>query len=211
MGDLNLTDGLYQAYGQDLLVRRGVLNFTGPVGLPYISLEAIRNPKTMNEDVIAGLRVQGLSQNLRAELFSEPEFENPNILSYLIRGKGLNAASDENSSVVISNALLGFGLGQSESALSRLGSSLGVDNLQLSTQGAGDQTQIGVSGKLNERLSVEYRVGVFEEIAEWGLRYQYRPNLYIEATSGAHNALDVFYQIARGTRSQSESNQVFII
>lgn len=208
LGDLNLTDGLYQAYGQDLLVRRGVLNFTGPVGLPYISLEAIRNPKTMNEDVIAGLRVQGLSQNLRVELFSEPEFENPNILSYLIRGKGLSAASDENSSVVITNALLGFGLGQSESALSRFGSSLGVDNLQLSTQGAGDQTQIGVSGKLNERLSVEYRVGVFEEIAEWGLRYQYRPNLYIEATSGAHNALDVFYQIAQGTRSESESNQV---
>ncbi len=208
LGDLNLTDGLYQAYGQDLLVRRGVLNFTGPVGLPYISLEAIRNPNTMDEDVIAGIRVQGLSQNLRAELFSEPEFENPNILSYLIRGKGLNAASDENSSVVITNALLGFGLGQSESALSRLGSSLGVDNLQLSTQGAGEQTQIGISGKLNERLSVEYRVGVFEEIAEWGLRYQYRPNLYIEATSGAHNALDVFYQIAQGSRSETESNQV---
>ena len=47
---------------------------------------------------------------------------------------------------------------------------------------------------------MEYRLGVFNAIAEFGLRYQWLPNLYVEATSGAENALDVFYQLSWGTR-----------
>ncbi len=200
IGDLNLRQGTYQAYGQDLVIRQGKLTFNGPVALPLIAIEAIRNPKTMNDDVVAGIRVQGLSDNLRAELFSEPRLENPDILSYLIRGKGLNASSDENNSVLLTNALLGVGLGQSEGGITRLGDKLGVDELALSTQGAGDQTQLGISGKLNDRLSIEYRVGLFTELAELGLRYELRPNLYVEAISGANNALDIFYQLAIGAR-----------
>jgi translocation and assembly module TamB len=130
--------------------------------------------------------------------------ENPNILSYLIRGKGLDASSDEDNSVILTNALLGYGLGRSADAVSKIGDAFGVDDLQLGTQGQGEQTQIGVSGKLNDRLSIEYRVGVFSAITEFGLRYQWLPNLYLEATSGASNALDVFYEIKWGERQLPE-------
>jgi len=204
MGDINLVDGSYAAYGQDLLIRSGSLNFTGPVSLPYIDIEAIRNPKNMADATIAGLQITGNPNQLKASLFSEPMLENPNILSYLIRGKGLDASSDEDNSVILTNALLGYGLGRSADAVSKIGDAFGVDDLQLGTQGQGEQTQIGVSGKLNDRLSIEYRVGVFSAITEFGLRYQWLPNLYLEATSGASNALDVFYEIKWGERQLPE-------
>ena len=203
IGSVALNNGQYQAYGQDLLIRNGQLIFNGPASLPFIQLEAIRNPKNMNDDVIAGLKISGLANQLDAQLFSEPMLENPNILSYLIRGKDLNDDSQEDNSVILTNAILGFGLGKSQEAISEFGDKIGVQNLQLSTQGQGDNAQLGITGQLNERLSVEYRVGVFNAIAEFGLRYQWLPNLYVEATSGAENALDVFYQLSWGTRENA--------
>lgn len=200
IGTIALHNGQYQAYGQDLLIRNGQLIFNGPASLPFIQLEAIRNPKNMNGNVIAGLKISGLANQLDAQLFSEPMLENPNILSYLIRGKDLNDDAQEGNSVLLTNAILGFGLGKSQEAISEFGDKIGVQNLQLSTQGQGDNAQLGITGQLNERLSVEYRVGVFNAIAEFGLRYQWLPNLYVEATSGAENALDVFYQLSWGTR-----------
>jgi autotransporter translocation and assembly factor TamB len=200
IGSITLNNGQYQAYGQDLLIRNGQLIFNGPASLPFIQLEAIRNPKNMSDDVIAGLKISGLPNQLDAQLFSEPMLENPNILSYLIRGKDLNDDSQEGNSVLLTNAILGFGLGKSQEAISEFGDKIGVQNLQLSTQGQGDNAQLGITGQLNERLSVEYRVGVFNAIAEFGLRYQWLPNLYVEATSGAENALDVFYQLSWGKR-----------
>ena len=208
MGEINIVDGSYAAYGQDLLIRSGSLNFTGPVSLPYIDIEAIRNPKNMADATIAGLQITGNPNQLKASLFSEPMLENPNILSYLIRGKGLDASSDEDNSVILTNALLGFGLGRSEDTVSKIGDAFGVDDLQLGTQGQGEQTQIGVSGKLNDRLSIEYRVGVFSAITEFGLRYQWLPNLYLEATSGASNALDIFYEIKWGERQLPNTEKV---
>ena len=200
IGSITLNNGQYQAYGQDLLIRNGQLIFNGPASLPFIQLEAIRNPKNMSDDVIAGLKISGLPNQLDAQLFSEPMLENPNILSYLIRGKDLNDDSQEGNSVLLTNAILGFGLGKSQEAISEFGDKIGVQNLQLSTQGQGDNAQLGITGQLSERLSVEYRVGVFNAIAEFGLRYQWLPNLYVEATSGAENALDVFYQLSWGKR-----------
>ena len=58
---------------------------------------------------------------------------------------------------------------------------------------------------INDRLSVEYRVGVFNAIAEFGLRYQWMPDLYVQATSGAENALNVFYQLSWGERVMETS------
>ena len=58
-GDVNLVDGRFQAFGQNLLIRRGEILFSGPPGQPRLDFEAIRNPDVTEHDVIAGLRVDG--------------------------------------------------------------------------------------------------------------------------------------------------------
>lgn len=53
-GQINIPSGRFHAYGQDLIVRKGELQFAGPPDQPYLNIEAIRNrkpPKTTSPPV----------------------------------------------------------------------------------------------------------------------------------------------------------------
>ncbi|MDX1392473.1 MAG: translocation/assembly module TamB domain-containing protein, partial [Rheinheimera sp.] len=71
-GDVSLQDGTFRAYGQDLLIRKGKMNFNGPADQPFLNIEAIRNPDNMEDDVIAGIRVTGPADAPNVVIFSEP-------------------------------------------------------------------------------------------------------------------------------------------
>jgi translocation and assembly module TamB len=43
-GQINIPEGRFHAYGQDLIVRKGELLFSGPPDQPLLNIEAIRNP-----------------------------------------------------------------------------------------------------------------------------------------------------------------------
>ena len=68
-GQINIPEGRFHAYGQDLIVRKGELLFSGPPDQPYLNIEAIRNPDATEDDVIAGVRVTGLADEPKAEIF----------------------------------------------------------------------------------------------------------------------------------------------
>ncbi len=54
-GQINIPSGRFHAYGQDLIVRKGQLLFSGPADQPLLNLEAIRNPEATENDVMAGV------------------------------------------------------------------------------------------------------------------------------------------------------------
>ncbi len=88
---INIPEGRFHAYGQDLIVRKGELLFSGPPDQPYLNIEAIRNPDATEYDVIAGVRVTGLADEPKAEIFSDPAMSQQAALSYLLRGQGLES------------------------------------------------------------------------------------------------------------------------
>ena len=45
--------------------------------------------------------------------------------------------------------------------------------------------------------------GVFDAASEVILKYQLLPQLYVEATSGVNNAVDLFYEFSRGVVHES--------
>lgn len=54
-GEVNIAKGsYYRALGQELLIRKGQILFNGPAEQPYLSIEAIRDPDNVEDDVIAG-------------------------------------------------------------------------------------------------------------------------------------------------------------
>ncbi len=67
-GQINIPEGRFHAYGQDLIVRKGELLFSGPPDQPYLNIEAIRNPDATEDDVSAGVRVTGLADEPKAEI-----------------------------------------------------------------------------------------------------------------------------------------------
>ncbi|NYS31386.1 translocation/assembly module TamB domain-containing protein [Pantoea sp. WMus005] len=190
-GQINIPSGRFHAYGQDLIVRKGELQFAGPPDQPYVNLEAIRNPDATEDGVTAGLRVTGLADEPKAEVFSDPAMSQQEALSYLLRGQGLGKDGDSNA---LTSALVGLGVAQSGQVVGKIGETFGVSNLAVDTAGVGDSQQVQVSGYVLPGLQVKYGVGIFDSLATLTLRYRLMPKLYLEAVSGVDQALDLLYQ-----------------
>lgn len=107
-GQINIPEGRFHAYGQDLIVRKGILLFSGPPDQPLLNIEAIRNPEATENDVIAGVRVTGSADEPKAEIFSDPAMSQQEALSYLLRGQGLDNTGDDSNAMT--SMLVGLGL-----------------------------------------------------------------------------------------------------
>ncbi|MEB6337152.1 autotransporter assembly complex protein TamB [Serratia rhizosphaerae] len=191
-GQIDIPAGRFHAYGQDLIVRKGQLLFSGPPDQPYLNMEAIRNPEATEDDVTAGVRVTGLADAPKLEVFSDPAKSQQEALSYLLRGQGLsNSGADGNA---MTSMLIGMGVAQSGQLVGKIGEAFGVSNLALDTAGVGDSSQVVVSGYVLPGLQVKYGVGIFDSLATLTLRYRLMPKLYLEAVSGLDQALDLLYQ-----------------
>ena len=193
-GDVNLVDGRFRAYGQDLLIREGQLLFSGPPDQPLLNFEAVRNPNVTQDGVIAGLRVTGTAAEPQLRVFSEPAMDEARALSYLLRGR---APDDSDTDGALTQALIGLTLGQTGGAVGAIGEAFGISDLGLETAGTGDESQVVVSGQLTDDLRISYGVGVFSPIAELTLRYTLWRNLYLQAVSGAAQAVDLVYAFSR--------------
>jgi len=194
-GDVNLVDGRFQAFGQDLLIRSGQLLFSGPPNQPLLNFEAIRNPEVTEDGVTAGLRVTGSAAQPQLQIFSEPSMEESQALSYLLRGRSADDSGGADGA--LTSALLGMTLGRTGGAVGAIGQAFGVNDLNLETSGAGDDSQVVLSGQLSDDLRISYGVGLFSPIAELTLRYTVWRNLYLEAVSGAAQAVDLVYAFSR--------------
>lgn len=191
-GQINIPYGRFSAYGQDLIIRRGQLLFAGPPDRPVLNIEAIRNPDSTADGVTAGVRVTGMADQPRLEVFSDPVKSQQEALSYLLRGQGLNTPGADSSAMT--SMLIGMGVAQSGQLVGKIGAAFGVSDLTLDTQGVGDDSQVVVSGYISPGLQVKYGVGIFDSLATLTLRYRLMPRLYLEAVSGLNQALDLLYQ-----------------
>lgn len=198
-GYLQVLDGAYNAWGQALQIKAGSIYFDGEPSLPQFILSAIRNPLNTEGDVIVGIRASGNPIVPKIELFSNPIMEQARQISYLLRGQDLTGDSQGGLETGLINILVGFGVGKNENRVAALGKALGFDSLNVQAAGQGVDTQVQVTGKVSEDLQITYAVGVFDAASEVILKYQILPKLYIEATGGLNNALDLFYEFTRGS------------
>ncbi|NWF13202.1 translocation/assembly module TamB [Pseudomonas reactans] len=187
-GELWLNDGRYRAYGQKLDVRRARLLFAGPLDQPYLDIEAIRK----TDDVIAGIRLSGSAEQPTTQIFSEPAMAQEQALSYLVLGRPLSSTGEDNN--MLAQAALGLGLMGSAGVTSDLAKNLGIQDFELDTQGSGNNTAVVASGKITEKLSLRYGVGVFEPASTIALRYLLSKKVYLEVASGVASSLDIFYK-----------------
>jgi translocation and assembly module TamB len=192
-GDVSLQDGTFRAYGQDLLIRQGKMSFNGPADQPFLNVEAIRNPANMEDDVIAGIRVTGPADDPTVSIFSEPAKPQANALAYLLMGRDIGSDSGSAGSA-LTTSLIGMSISSTGALVGELGEAFGVRDLTLDTAGAGDNSQVTVSGYLSRDLQVKYGYGIFNAVGEFTLRYRLMRNLYLEAVNSLDNAVDLLYK-----------------
>ncbi|MEF2482491.1 translocation/assembly module TamB domain-containing protein [Vibrio mimicus] len=191
LGEVNIRNGQYRSFGQDLQIKEGKILMNGPADQPYLAITAIRNPENTQDDVIAGVRVSGPSDEPSLTIFSEPAMPQANALSYLLRGQNIDGEAGGNA---MTTTLIGLSLAQSGKLVGEIGQAFGVQDLQLDTAGSGDDSQVTVSGYILPGLQVKYGVGIFNSVGEFTVRYRLMQDLYLEAVSGVDSAVDLLYQ-----------------
>ncbi len=191
-GQVALRDGTFRAYGQDLQLRKGKLTFNGPADQPLMAIEAIRNPEKTEDGVIAGIKVDGLTDNPVIKVFSTPAKPQANALAYLLLGRDLTSSSSDRS---VTTSLIGIGIASSGKLVGQLGEVFGLRELSLDTAGSGDSSKVLVSGYLSPKLQLKYGVGIFNQVGELTLRYRLARKLFLEAVSGLNESVDLLYQV----------------
>ncbi|MDM5061496.1 translocation/assembly module TamB [Aeromonas salmonicida] len=190
-GQLVLNDGRFRAYGQNLIIKDGRILFSGPLDRPFLNIEAYRDPDTIEDKVTVGVRVTGPASKPKITVYSEPQMAQSEQLSYLLRGKGLQTSGEDGG---FNGLLVAGAVSQANGVVSSLGESLGMSDVALDTAGSGNNTQVTLSAYLLPGLQFQYGVGVFSPIAEFKLRYELMPRLYLQAMSGVAQAVDIFYR-----------------
>ena len=188
-GRIQSHDGTFQAYGQKLQIDKGEFTFNGPIDNPYFNLRASRHIKA--EDIDVGIQITGLADTLDMQLFSSPTMEMPEMLSYLVRGRSLDAGT-ENSSAAAS-WLVGFGVTNSVGLFEQIEKIPLISNIAVDTEGEGDKTQATVSGYLGNRVYLKYGVGVYEPINELTVRMYLFNRFWLEIVSGIEQSTDLYY------------------
>lgn len=183
-GNLLIVDGLYKAYGQRLAVSNGRASFNGPVENPSIDLRAIRYlPK---ENITAGIEIFGPANTLSVNLFSTPTKPKSEILSYIVRGRGLDTKTSSNGSLGFT---LGATLANSSGILEQIEKLPFINNLEIE----GDEQQASIAGYIGDNIYLKYGFGVAEPINELTVRFYLLNRLWLEAVSGLEQSADLYF------------------
>jgi translocation and assembly module TamB len=89
-GSINVFDGFYRAYGQDLQIKKGQIAFTGDyVSNPTLDIETIRKIYGDPAVEMAGVSIKGLAKKPEIKLFSKPQLPESKVLSYVMFGNSM--------------------------------------------------------------------------------------------------------------------------
>ena len=181
-------------------------------------IEAIRDPDKTDDDVIAGIRIDGAADSPSINLFSEPAMDQQNVLSYLLTGSGPDAESEDPNYAAL---LVGFGLSNTKTLTGQVGNALGIDDFSLST----NENKLSVTGQINDRLTAEYNVDVGlsnndssstlrrrQDPPDLALRYRLLPRLFLEAVQTtiedqSEFALDLYYEFFLGEEKDDDEGE----
>jgi translocation and assembly module TamB len=191
-GRIELVDGRYKAYGQDLSIDRGRLVFAGPPGRPELDVRAVRVSR--DGSVRAYLSVTGPASRPQVRVHSEPALPEAEALAYLLTGRGLDQAGNDDG-IDITNAALSLGLSRSEPLLQDLSSRLGLDEFKIEAGENGFQeSALTIGTYLNPDLYLGYTMGLFTPERAVLLRLHLNKHLEVETRSGEAQSVDLFYR-----------------
>jgi translocation and assembly module TamB len=194
-GDITLEEGRYQAYGQELEMERGRLLFAGgPPDNPGLDIRASR---TASDGTVAGLEVRGTLDDPEVTIFSEPAMMESQALAYIVLGRPMNSGSESDGSRV-TDAALALGLQRGNQIATRLGRSLGLDDMTVEAGGTLEEASLVAGTYVAPDLYVSYGVGLFEPVSIFRIRYMLSRRWTVRAESGKANSADLLFRIERG-------------
>jgi translocation and assembly module TamB len=187
-GEIDIKDGNYIAYAQNLEVNDGKILFSGgALDDPDLDIKAIRS----GSDYSVGLQLEGSSSSPQMSLFSTPSMSQENILAYLILGHPIAEASVTDAAL-LATAASGLGLKGGNQMGDHIASTFGLDTVSIKGSG-GDDTALEIGKYLSPKLYLGYGVGIFEPVSTVTLLYKLSKIWALKAESGTETGVDFLY------------------
>lgn len=194
-GELELKEGTFKAYGQDLSIERGRVIFAGgPINNPYLDVRASRRA---DDGTVAGINAKGTLETPEVTLWSDPPMDQSQQLAYLLMGRPLNQVSPQEGDR-LANAANALGLRGGNLLAKKLAGRFGLEEARIESDGSLDQASLVVGKYLSPKLYVTYGIGLFEPINTFRVRYLLSENWTLQAESGEGTSADALYMIERG-------------
>ncbi len=221
-GQIETRDGKYDAYGQLLAIDQGLITFQGPADNPTLAITAIRK----GLPVEAGIQINGSAQRPKIKLVSNPNVPDAEKLSWIVLGRGPNAAAgsqaDAGLLVAAASVLIGDASGGLTNDIAR---TFGIDQITLAqgeARGLGTATTSQVAGsatgfssssassssdtvsgqvvrlakRLNDTLDLSFEQSLTGTGSLVKLTYILTRRISVIAQAGTDNAIDLGYTVS---------------
>lgn len=196
-GSIEVVKGDYAAYGQQLQVTQGRINFAGPLDNPGLNITATR--PNLPTGIVVGVNITGSALRPVVKLSSTPAMPDTEILSWLVLGQPFDQVGPADIGVLQTAAAALLGSSDSAPLQTRLARALGLDSISVqsaqSTQtGTGLQgTIVTLSKRLSSRTLVSFSRGLDGVSSIFTIHYTLTRGLSVQTRTGTENAVDLFY------------------
>ncbi|TDG13683.1 hypothetical protein E2F43_09175 [Seongchinamella unica] len=188
-GNLNLIGGELEAYRQRLQIRSGTIAFSGPIDNPALNITAERDIRADNVSV--GARLQGTLDEPVLEVYSDPVMPQGEVMSYLVRGRGLDAGAGADGTALALS--MGASVVNRSGIVDQLNRLPLINDVAFGASGDEDDTAATVSGYIGNRLYLSFGRGLYQPINVLTARLYLQSRLWLEVVSELENSADLYY------------------
>lgn len=189
VGSVQVAKGTYSAYGQRLVIERGIVNFSGPVDNPGLNMLALRK----NQTVEAGVAITGSALAPVVKLVSIPDVPDTEKLSWLVLGHGTENTSASEFSALQTAAGVLLGMGDSVSLQAKLTQATGLSEVSLAGGGTLESSIVVLGKRLSEKVYLSYEQGLAGTTSLIKINYAVSKRVSVRLQTGSQSAVDVFY------------------
>ncbi len=192
-GVINLNRARFEAYGQELIVERGQLTFSGPVDDPAVDVVATRIVDYDDREYRVSLLITGTANDLETEVVSQPSLSEDDALALLITGRTFSQISSSEQSNV-SGAAISMGLLSATGVTQNLADALNLEEIIVDQDTDGNM-EVGAAVRLNRNIYLRYTYGVFSRIGGVLLRYRFSKRFSVQAKTGDAHSIELRYGV----------------
>ncbi len=188
-GTVNAVQGTYAAYGQRLVIERGVVVFSGAVNNPRLDILALRP----NLDIQVGVAVTGSVNAPRIRLFSEPDLPDNDKLSWLVLGRAPEGLAGSDTAL-LQAAAMALLAGEGDGPGSELARLNPLDRLSMrQTEGTVRDTILSVGKQVSQRWYIGYERSLSQTAGNWQLIYRLAQRFTVRLQAGIDNSIDLIW------------------
>lgn len=156
IGQVNITQGRYKAYGQDLEISKGVITFSGPLDNPTLNIRASRRMSPVG----AGVEVTGSVSQPRVRLVADEPMSDKEKLAWLVLGRSSGGSQDDEALAASAGAFLAGSINDKIGLFDDLGISSKKERTSATGRVSPAEQIVTVGKQLTSEIYIGYEYGI---------------------------------------------------